>query len=1025
MALRGLFIGVNRYQNPGVGWLSCAVRDAAALHALFTDSFGDGLRLLVDGAATRFAVEAEFAKLADCDEDDVVVVTFSGHGSETHELVVTDTDPHALPTTGIPLDLLTEWFSKIPARRLVCVLDCCFSGGAGAKVLHVEHKARDVRSTDAFLNQLSGEGRLILTASSASEPAWESSRKGHGYLTLALLEALQGAEEVRKAGKVSVYRLLEYVTERVRDAAAAFGKQQNPAVRGTVDGEFLWPLMLPGTLYSTRFPDRSKAVASADVHSLRAFGLPDALTDAWSEAIPSLNQLQIDAINEFRLLDGEHLLVTAPTSSGKTMVGELAALNGIVRQRRAVFLLPLKALVNDKYQEFRRRYEPLGMRILRATGDINEDDSALVKGRYDIALLTYEKFAGLAISAPHILEKIGTVVVDEAQMIADSSRGANLEFLLTLLKVRRRQGSEPQLLALSAVIGDTNGFERWLGGRLLRREERPVPIDEGMLTASGSFRFVSSDTGQESSTKNFSPRIYGKGSSQDWVIPLVGKLVSEGKQVIVFREEKGLARGCANYLANSLGLPAATRAIEALPLGDPSQASTALRQALSQGVAFHIADLEPAERLAVEEEFRRKDSQIRVIAATTTLAMGVNTPTEAVVIVGLMHPQKVPYSVAEYKNMAGRAGRLGMAERGASYLLALNPAEEVGFWRDYVAAKPEDVTSRFIARDTDLRSQIIKILVASQRAQPAHLAVEDVVAFLEESFGAFLLSGGREWSWNVDHIDVAISSLRANELIEVEDGRLALTPLGRIAARGGIEVESVIRVSQALSAIEADSLSDLTLLTAVQLTKELDDVHLTLNKSSTQKEPQEWPNELRRQGVAYSLVSALQRHAIEPHFPTARAKRAVACVLWTSHLPMAQVELHLTQFGRKDGVAGPVRNVAARTLDLLPSVCEIASHLHPSLRLEERLPLLLARLATGTPGDLAAVAAVLGSTLTRGEYLSLRAAGLVSLEALRDCDDARLLECLSGSAAKFEQVRNSVERAIGERPEELPPIPLF
>ena len=60
-------------------------------------------------------------------------------------------------------------------------------------------------------------------------------------------------------------------------------------------------------------------------------------------------------------------------------------------------------------------------------------------------------------------------------------RGDNLEFIMTLLRMRAREGLEPQVIALSAVIGDTNGLERWLGGRLLRRNERPVPLDEGIV----------------------------------------------------------------------------------------------------------------------------------------------------------------------------------------------------------------------------------------------------------------------------------------------------------------------------------------------------------------------------------------------------------------------------------------------------------------------------------------------------------------------------------------------------------------
>src|SRR4051812_39458438 len=113
MAFRGLFIGVDRFHSNKIKWLSCAARDARALHALFTDTLGGGGTLLTDKLATRTAIESEFHALATCGEDDVVVVSFSGHGSTTHELVTYDADPSDLSRTAIPLDTLAEWFSRI------------------------------------------------------------------------------------------------------------------------------------------------------------------------------------------------------------------------------------------------------------------------------------------------------------------------------------------------------------------------------------------------------------------------------------------------------------------------------------------------------------------------------------------------------------------------------------------------------------------------------------------------------------------------------------------------------------------------------------------------------------------------------------------------------------------------------------------------------------------------------------------------------------------------------------------------
>ena len=90
MTFRGLFVGIDRYTSPSINELSCAKRDAVALHALFSDALGGESTLLTDDLATREAIKRQFEKLALCNPDDVVVVTFAGHGSETHELVTFD-----------------------------------------------------------------------------------------------------------------------------------------------------------------------------------------------------------------------------------------------------------------------------------------------------------------------------------------------------------------------------------------------------------------------------------------------------------------------------------------------------------------------------------------------------------------------------------------------------------------------------------------------------------------------------------------------------------------------------------------------------------------------------------------------------------------------------------------------------------------------------------------------------------------------------------------------------------------------
>ncbi|MBV6459395.1 MAG: hypothetical protein HONBIEJF_02543 [Fimbriimonadaceae bacterium] len=148
------------------------------------------------------------------------------------------------------------------------------------------------------------------------------------------------------------------------------------------------------------------------------------------------------------------------------------------------------------------------------------------------------------------------------------------------------------------------------------------------------------------------------------IVPLVRKLVADGEQVIIFRNRKGPAQGCGQYLAKDLRLPPATSVLDALPTQDPSAASSALRECLAGGTAFHTSGLSREERALVERSFRDPSNRIRALAATTTVAAGINTPASTVILAEneFRGEEGRPFTVAEYKNMAGRAGRLGFNE---------------------------------------------------------------------------------------------------------------------------------------------------------------------------------------------------------------------------------------------------------------------------------------------------------------------------------------------------------------------------
>lgn len=1032
MSFKGLFIGIDKHKDTQIQDLSCAGRDALALHALFSDTFGENATLLMDEHATLSNIEKQFQELAQCDDEDFVVIAYSGHGTETHELVSHDTDVYDIPSTTISLDVLTDWFSKIPAKNLICFMDCCFSGGMGAKVLKLPFKSRSIHTVEDAISRLSGKGRLIVTATSPTQEAWENQRFGHGLLTYHLIYGLQGTEEVNESGQINILKLLDFVTKRVISSASSIGKVQTPTIKGTLDSLVTWPPLLKGEIYNQAFPEVTYQVTE-ELDSLQNCGFSKELLNVWKQNIPTLNQLQIDAINEFHVLEGNHLVVSAPTSSGKTMIGELATLKGISEHKRTLFLFPLKALVNDKHRHFNQVYGSFGVRTIRATGDTIDDIPDLINGKYDICLMTYEKCSSLILNFPHILEQVGIIVVDEVQMIADNSRGVNLEFLLTILKMKRRIGIEPQIIALSAVIGDTNGFEHWLDGRLLRRDERPIPLDEGIIRFDGSYRFVNGDTQQDDLLPTYVNRIYGKNSGQDWIKPLVKNLISEGKQVIVFRQSRPEARSCALYLADFLDLPPAQSALDALSSGDPSVASEALKKALNGGVAFHISDLDREERQIIEEEFRKPNSELKVIAATTTLAMGVNTPTEAVIVAGLVHPgSNEPYSVAEYKNIVGRAGRLGFSEKGHSFLMALTQRDEAHFWQTYVNGQPEDLKSHFLSESTDPRSLIIRVLVAAKLPKSKGMKQEDIKEFLENSYGVYQHTiMYPKWKWDENEILQSIENLERHNLIQRDNQTdlISLTELGWVAGQGGIEVESIVRLVNVLQLLTAQEITDPALLTLVQLTVELDNQYFPMNKRGHKKESQSWFGELSRQGISRTITQSLSRHIYDQHQGILRAKKAIACLFYITNLPINEIENVMNRHtGKFNGAAGPVRQVCSRTNDILPIVARIVEITFPEMSLEDRVERILIRLETGVPAQIVDIARYVGSRFTRADYQSLIKSGKDSIQSIENSLDEELLDCLGNNSEKLLLLRQAIESHKKSQEEQsitLPVLPQY
>lgn len=173
------------------------------------------------------------------------------------------------------------------------------------------------------------------------------------------------------------------------------------------------------------------------------------------------------------LLQSKSLLACAPTASGKTMVATMAISNWLGKGK-AIYLVPLKALGNDKLKEYKRLLENTEFKVTLSTGDLDSESPQLAKS--DILILTTEKLDSLLRHRLPWLAEVKVVVIDEIHLLNDASRGPTLEIILTLLKTRIK----PQLIGLSATIGNPQELADWLGAELIIDSWRPVELKQGI-----------------------------------------------------------------------------------------------------------------------------------------------------------------------------------------------------------------------------------------------------------------------------------------------------------------------------------------------------------------------------------------------------------------------------------------------------------------------------------------------------------------------------------------------------------------
>ncbi|KQC05602.1 MAG: DEAD/DEAH box helicase [Methanoculleus sp. SDB] len=331
------------------------------------------------------------------------------------------------------------------------------------------------------------------------------------------------------------------------------------------------------------------------------------------ESLMPAQQLSVDA----GLLTGRDLLVVAATASGKTFIGEMAGIKGMLEGRgQVLFLVPLVALANQKYQRFRERYGEFARVSLHVgVSRLNLPETRIAADRDLRASIVVATYEGIdhAIRCGKRLGRIGTIVIDEVQMLEDEERGHRLDGLISRLKYI---APEAQYLYLSATIGLPGLLAKKLNAQLVRYSERPVPLERHLIFLERNQKIPT--------IKKLTTAEYRQRSSRGY-----------RGQTIVFTN----SRARCHVIADALGASAAP---------------------------YH-AGLTARERRDVEDRFLK--GKLAVVVTTAALAAGVDFPASQVIFDSLA--MGISWlTVQEFSQMMGRAGRPDFHDLGKVVVLA-------------------------------------------------------------------------------------------------------------------------------------------------------------------------------------------------------------------------------------------------------------------------------------------------------------------------------------------------------------------
>jgi superfamily II DNA/RNA helicase len=434
--------------------------------------------------------------------------------------------------------------------------------------------------------------------------------------------------------------------------------------------------------FHERVPLGPAGGAAADWPNLRELFIailqrrPKAEIDLW----PSQTEAAARAADQ-----SDDLVVSLPTSAGKTRIAELCILRCLAGGKRVVFVTPLRALSAQTETTLQRTFGPLGKTISALYGSIGVSgfDEDAIRER-NIVVATPEKIDFALRNDPSLLDDVGLLVFDEGHMIGPNEREVRYEVQIQRL-LRRPDAPDRRIVCLSAILPDgdqLDDFAAWLRrdhpGGLIKNDWRPTRLRFGEVVWTSPTARLNLRVGDE---RPWVQRFLTGVAPPNWIPPkrrrtrlfpddqrelclaTAWRLVDDGQTVLIFCPERRSVEPFADAIVDLHERGALRSLLEA----DPNVLSTAIAlgeewlgagstilKCLRLGVALHHGALPTAYRKEVERLLR--ENILKVTISSPTLAQGLNLSATAVVMYSL-HRAGERIEISEFKNVIGRAGR--------------------------------------------------------------------------------------------------------------------------------------------------------------------------------------------------------------------------------------------------------------------------------------------------------------------------------------------------------------------------------